>query len=830
MFKTASHYGVATEFRDVDELCFKWQVEAPAGGLPLYEQIALGSLGRLADDVALVERKDDGEYGFLYAGGAFEAWLGAASRGLRVDQLERNYCDPLLGALEMAGARGAPAATVARSIRDGLVRTREIVAFPLTSRWGVALFLLFSRECASKYDLVDAIYRATDDGLATLAAVHDGMRIVDFDIVSLNASASRLFGGAERDLQWRRLSEIVPAWMSNGAFERLSAIFHSAINDTFEVAHQPAEDDALHLRIAAAPMGDLVAVTLTDITALKAREASFRLLFESNPMPMWVHDPATLRIVAVNDAAVAHYGYSRERFLASTLFDFYAEEEWAAVMIAHENPASRRPSERIWSNRTADGRALEVQNYAREIIFDNRRAILLAIVDVTEQRAQAARIAHLAHHDPLTGLANRVLFRTRLTEGLQRLAGAEERLAVLYLDLDGFKDVNDAYGHPVGDRLLVAVAERLRQALAPGDIVARVGGDEFAVVQFGAGAPEADRLAERIVTEVSVAYEIDGHEVAVGASVGISIAPVDSRDADILLKNADIALYRAKADGRGLHRFFEPEMAASILVRRALEADLRHAVVAGEFQIHYQPLVDIASNRIVACEALLRWFHPERGMVPPHEFISLAEDTGLIVSIGEWVLREACREAAGWPQPIGVCVNLSPAQFRSRSLAQTVLSALATSGLAPQRLELEITESVLLAESQANLAVLHQLRALGVCISMDDFGTGYSSLSYLRSFPFDKIKIDRSFVKELPENQECGAIVRAVAGIGQCLGVATVAEGVETPEQLARLREEGCTQMQGFLFSRPAPASELRRMLADRSGRRVEAKKTASAA
>jgi len=823
MYKIASQYGVVTEFRDVDELCFKWQVEAPIGDLPPYEQIALGSLGRLADDVALAGCGDDGEFELLYGGAAFEAWLGASLRGLRLDGLERNYRDAIGDALEAARSRRTPAATIARSIRDGLVRTCEIVAFPLSSHWGVALFLVFARERDSKYDLVDAIYRATDDGLATLAAVYAGRRIVDFDIVSLNASASRLFGGAESDLQWRRLSEIVPAWMANGAFERLSAIFHSAIHDTFEVSHRSAEGDALHLRLAAAPMGDLVGVTLTDITPLKAREASFRLLFESNPMPMWVHDPQSLRIVAVNDAAVAHYGYPRERFLASTLFDLYAEEEWPAVTIAHENPANRRPTDRIWANRTADGRAIKVQNYAREIIFDDRPAILLAIVDVTEQREQAARIAHLAHHDPLTGLANRVLFRTRLTEGLQRLEGAEDRLCVLYLDLDGFKDVNDAFGHPIGDRLLIAVAERLRQTLQPGDMVARVGGDEFAIVQFGAGGEEADRLAERIVTALSVAYEIDGHAVAVGASVGISAAPADSDDADTLLKNADIALYRAKADGRGLHRFFEPEMAASIHLRRTLEADLRHALVAGEFQIYYQPLIDIESSRIVAAEALLRWFHPVRGSVPPIDFIPIAEETGLIAPIGEWVLREACREAASWSEPIGVCVNLSPAQFRSRALVPSVLSALAASGLAPQRLELEITESVLLAENHANLAVLHQLRSLGVCISMDDFGTGYSSLSYLRSFPFDKIKIDRSFVKELPDNQECGAIVRAVAGIGQCLGVATVAEGVETREQLTRLREEGCTQMQGFLFSRPAPAADMRRMLADPGERWTEA-------
>ncbi|TDX66576.1 diguanylate cyclase/phosphodiesterase [Methylosinus sp. sav-2] len=823
MHETASRYGVVTEFRDVDELCFKWQVEAPVGGLPPYEQIALGSLGRLADDLALAGRDEDGGFAFFYGGGAFEAWLGASLRGLRLDALERNYRDAIGEALEAACARGAPAATIARSIRGGLVQTCEIVVFPLSSHWGATLFLVFARERASKHDLVDAIYRATDGGLATLAAVHAGRDIIDFIIVSLNASASRFFGGAERDQQWRRISEIVPAWMTDGTFERFSAIFHSALPDTFEVAHRSAEGVAMHLRLSAAPMGDLVGVTLTDVTPLKAREASFRLLFESNPMPMWVHDPQSLRIMAVNDAAVAHYGYARERFLRSTLLDLYAEEEWPAVTIAHESAASRRPSDRIWINRTAEGREIKVQNYAREISFDDRPAILLAIVDVTEQREQAARIAHLAHHDPLTGLANRALFRARLTEGLQRLESGAESLCVLYLDLDGFKDVNDAFGHPVGDRLLIAVAERLRETLAPGDMVARVGGDEFAIVQSGAGASEADRLAERIVSAVSVPYEVDGHAVTVGASVGISVAPIDSGDADILLKNADIALYRAKADGRGLHRFFEPEMAASILVRRTMEADLRHALAAGEFEIYYQPLVDLLTNRIVASEALLRWFHPMRGSISPNEFIPLAEETGLITPIGEWVLREACREAASWPEPIGVCVNLSPAQFRSRSLVGSVLSALAASGLAPQRLELEITESVLLAENHANLAVLHQLRGLGVCISMDDFGTGYSSLSYLRSFPFDKIKIDRSFVKELPENQECGAIVRAVAGIGQCLGVATVAEGVETHEQLARLRAEGCTQMQGFLFSRPAPAAELRRMLESDNQRWAEA-------
>jgi predicted signal transduction protein with EAL and GGDEF domain len=358
------------------------------------------------------------------------------------------------------------------------------------------------------------------------------------------------------------------------------------------------------------------------------------------------------------------------------------------------------------------------------------------------------------------------------------------------------------------------VAERLGGCLRKSDMVARQGGDEFAVVQTPlAGPEEASQLAARLIEVLSGTFELDGHEVVVGASIGIALAPDDGDTSETLLRNADMALYRAKSEGRGTSHFFEAEMDRRLQARRLLEIDLRKAFVQNEFVLHYQPLVNLRSGRVSGFEALIRWCHPERGTISPGDFIPVAEEIGLIVPIGEWVLREACRQAATWPGDIHVAVNLSPVQFRSRGIVQAVLAALGTSGLAPHRLEIEITETVLLGETEANIATLHQLRSLGVKIAMDDFGTGYSSLSYLRSFPFDKIKIDRSFVHEMVERPDCVAIVRAVAGLGASLGIATTAEGVETVEQLERIRAEGCTEVQGYLFSAPRPACELAGLL-----------------
>ena len=555
--------------------------------------------------------------------------------------------------------------------------------------------------------------------------------------------------------------------------------------------------------------------TYRDETEAYEAEESFKLVFEDNPVPMWLFDPETLKFLAVNDAAVIHYGYDRASFLKLTLLDIVPQRDRDAIEQAIRNrPGADGGPSHLWQHFKADGTEIDVLTYWRHTMFCDRPAQLVAIMDVTAKRQAEARIAHMAHHDALTSLPNRVLFHERLDEALLRVRRDRDKFAVLYLDLDQFKSVNDTLGHPAGDKLLMAVAERLRTCLRGSDMVAKFGGDEFAVLQMGlAGPPEAGILAERIVTLLSEPYDIEGQQAVIGTSVGIALAPADGETSDQLLRNADMALYQAKEDGRCTFCFFQPGMGASLRAHHTLELDLRKALGASEFEVYYQPLVTLETGVICGFEALLRWHHPPRGMVAPAEFIPLAEEIGLIVPIGEWVLRQACAEAAGWPDDLKVAVNLSPVQFKKGNLPQMVFATLASTGLPAARLELEITESIFLAESKANLATLRRLRALGVSISMDDFGTGYSGLSYLRAFPFDKIKIDRSFISELSESADCMAIIKAITNLGSNLGIPTLAEGVETETQLAWLREAGCTEMQGYLFSRPVPASEIAELL-----------------
>jgi diguanylate cyclase (GGDEF)-like protein/PAS domain S-box-containing protein len=439
--------------------------------------------------------------------------------------------------------------------------------------------------------------------------------------------------------------------------------------------------------------------------------------------------------------------------------------------------------------------------------------------DITEQRRSEVKIEYMAHHDALTDLANRVLLNERLEHALGRRIHCEEMVAVHHLDLDQFKAVNDTFGHPAGDKLLKIVAERLRGLVGETDTIARMGGDEFVIVQAPIADPgDATSLAQRIIHLLGEPFDIDGQQVLIGASIGIAVGPGDGLTPDKLLRNADLALYRAKGDGRGTFRFFEPVMDLQMQTRRILEQDLRKALPAGEFELYYQPVVNLASQAVSGFEALIRWNHPLRGLVSPGTFIPLAEEIGFIVPMGEWVIREACATAAGWPGNSRVAINISAVQFRNPGLMQVIIGALATSGLDPTRLEIEITESVLLQNKDTTLAVLHQLRALGVRIALDDFGTGYSSLTYLQCFPFDKIKIDRSFVKDITENTGSLNIVRAVAALASGMGMTATAEGVETREQLDSVTSEGCTEMQGFLFSRPLPAREIERLFISGQG------------
>jgi diguanylate cyclase (GGDEF)-like protein len=443
--------------------------------------------------------------------------------------------------------------------------------------------------------------------------------------------------------------------------------------------------------------------------------------------------------------------------------------------------------------------------------------------DITEWQKAQAQIFHMARHDALTNLPNRTLFRERLEAALLRV-GRGDRVAVACIDLDRFKPVNDTLGHLIGDELLKQVSERLANCVRDIDMVARIGGDEFAIVQSGADLDASDfaSTAQRLVEAVSAPYMIDGNQVIIGASIGISVAPEDGTDAELLLRNADLAMYRAKADGRGTYRFFEPGMDARAQARRLLDLELRGALARDEFDLCYQPIHRLVDGEIIAFEALIRWNHPLRGYIAPAEFIPVAEESGLINQIGQWVLRRACSDAAGWPRPVSVAVNMSPVQFRNPNLVSLLQQALAESGLPPNRLELEITEAVLLDESETTRSVLHEVRGLGVRISMDDFGTGYSSLGYLRSFPFDKIKIDKSFVRDLTTRADAMAIVRAVTGLAKSLGIATTAEGVETAEQLSVLKAEGCTEVQGFHFGAPRSAREVEVMLS-RKGLRLVA-------
>ena len=671
-----------------------------------------------------------------------------------------------------------------------------------------------------------------------------------------------------------------------------------------------------------------------DITELKRREASFKLLFDSNPLPMLVCDQQTLRFLAVNEAAISHYGYSRDEFLSMSTLDIRLPEDWEKVRKVVGKKEGEYGSGETWRHRKKDGALIEVAVHKQALSYEGRASTLLAVIDMTDQRRaqdeirqtrmfldaivenvpasivvkdardfsyvlinRAAeefygisrgevigknvheiypketadritasyrmllagrpqisdehevetpanglrlvttkslpvfdengspqyvltvidditerrraerRVAHLAHHDALTDLPNRAAFAALLTETIQQAAESGGSFAVLSLDLDHFKQVNDVFGHGFGDMLLREVARRLQRVAEPA-FLARAGGDEFMLISgFGDQPNTAAALADKLLLALGDEFAIDGRRVRLGLSVGVAVYPADGGDQDLLISNADAALHRAKAEGRLAVRFFEAKMDERARERHALQHDLRLAIERGEFALHYQPQARI-DGEVFGFEALIRWRHPRWGMIPPATFIPIAEEHGLITQIGEWVLRQACSEAASWRFPLRIAVNLSPIQFRHGDLPDLVHQILFDTGLAPERLELEITESVLIDDPPRVMAMLRRLKSLGVKMAMDDFGTGYSSLSSLQSFPFDKIKIDRAFISNLESNAQSAAIVRAIIGLGHGLAMPLIAEGVETELQRAILAREGCDEIQGYLIGRPGPIDD----------------------
>ncbi|MBR1091064.1 EAL domain-containing protein [Bradyrhizobium manausense] len=800
----------ATEmFDDIPVLQRKWRAALkPGERLPRYEDVMLGSLGRLADHIALL--KGDGTLELSRSGRYVQKWLGEERWDIPLSELPPDCATALSEAVASALKNGRPHQASAHCVRDGMVRTYDLLALPTASRWGATLVGAYVNERGAQYNLLDAIFAATDDAVVSLATLRDAAgQPFDFQVVHHNKGAELLLNVASGSLLWRQISQGATLLAAPDVMEFLLKAVSGGRGEQLEI-----ESDGRYLRMTAAAFADVISLTISDVTAMKRRDASFRLLFDNNPMPMWVFDAETKQFLSVNDAAVQHYGYSRAAFLRMKLHEIWPHDEWESHDEALERVGETYHSSRNWRHLRADGSEIEVLTFGRRVTFNDRDGYLVAMADITERRKAEARIAYMAHHDGLTDLPNREYFQDRLRQALDQAGG--KRVGVLYIDLDLFKNINDSFGHPSGDRVLKEVAERLSSAVRGANLAARLGGDEFAVILAADVSPnEASACATLLIDTLKAPYEIDGQEMIIGASIGIALSPGDGTTSEELMRNADMALYRAKSDGGGVHHFFEREMDLQAQKRRDMEVDLRRAFANGEFELHYQPLVSIASDRISGFESLLRWRHPDKGMISPAEFIPVAEDIGLITQLGEWVLREACHEAVKWPSDVKVAVNLSPAQFRSRNLVQVVISALAQSGLSPKRLELEITESIFLAETDANLAILHQLRELGVAISMDDFGTGYSSLSYLRSFPFDKIKIDRSFVKDLVQRPDCVAIVRAISGLGRSLNITTTAEGVETEDQLDWLRAEGCNEVQGFLFSAARPAAEIAKLLAD---------------
>jgi len=560
------------------------------------------------------------------------------------------------------------------------------------------------------------------------------------------------------------------------------------------------------------------------------REQAFFLnsVVEHIPVPVLVKDVREQRYVLINRAAEDLLGVARQEVIGKTAYDLF-DERTADTIFDRDLEVVEHTGKLMHSTHqleTPKNGARLVASHRIAMLGENGETeyLLGVIEDVTERTRADERIKYMAHHDLLTGLSNRALFMEKIEEAGARQRRRGETFSVFMLDLDRFKNVNDSLGHPEGDLLLKETARRLKSSLRETDMLARLGGDEFAILQSAEKHQQegATGLADRIIRIISEPFDISGHKVTIGTSIGIALAPKDGVEPSELMKKADLALYRTKSEGRNGYRFFDPQMTADADALHQLEHDLREAIARNEFEVHYQPIIDVKSRQPVGVEALARWRHPQRGFVPPDQFIPIAEETGLIIPIGEWVLHKACADAMTWPPYLKVAVNLSPVQFRKCDLYHVIWGALVESGLAAQRLELEITESVLVENESDVLAMFNQLKSLGVTMALDDFGTGYSSLRYLTKFPFDKIKIDKSFTQNLTKRAECATIVSAVRALGFGLNILTTAEGVETERQFDMLAAAGVNLVQGYMFGRPCPASELDRNLVGAAASRVE--------
>ena len=797
-------------------------------------------------------------------------------------------------------------------------------------------------DITEKVDAENAVSKKEEQLYAALENISQGVCMYDASqrLIICNKRYTDLYGlTAEQTKPGTPLQEILRYRIANGNApedfetyikERLNEV---TVNEPYQTVNRLR--DGRYVAIVHRPManGGWVA-THEDVTEARRREESFRLLFEGNPVPIWVVDRDSLRFLAVNEAAIVHYGYSREQFMSMTVADLRPPESRERFLAFWRSVSDDKFAESTGHHITADGRNIDVATYSRSLTYDGHKAriavihditktnlaesklretkifldaviehvplplivrdargsgnftlfnrayeeltgasranligkaaheifpaeradmivqfdketlesdrivttpehhihteskgprlvvakktairdesgqpqyLLTVLDDITERRRAEQHISYLAHNDLLTGLPNRGSLLEYLAETLEKARAGGEHFAVMCLDLDRFKEANDVYGHLVGDGLLREAARRLETA-AEGAYLARIGGDEFIVVLPGEAPDAAAReVGDRLLAAFKDNFEIDGHELQVGLSIGVATFPADGTDVKTLIANADAALYQAKSEVRGSLRFFEEKLGSRLRERRELQTDLRAALDRGDLSLHYQPQKTIASGEVIGLEALARWRCPDRGMVPPDIFVPVAEQSSFIITLGEWILREACGEAASWSNPLKVAVNISPIQFHHGDLPNLVHSILLDTGLKPERLELEITEGVLIDDFSRAVSVLRKLKALGIHVALDDFGSGYSSLSYLHAFPFEKIKIDRVFVGDLDQNHHSMAIVRAIITLGHSLNIPVLAEGVETEAQLAFLTREDCDEVQGFLTGRPYP-------------------------